>query len=539
MCPSRGRRAQPSSGASRSPPFPLHFPLLLVLIFSLLLPPASAAVATSDLLAYVGGTATGQSLTTLAYTLTMVANETAVLVSCSFDGKASEVGWLGWGVGSAMTDSDIIVLWPTVSGGSLTWTLSHRTASTTAMPTLVGSTSDDPSVDSTGNLKIVPGLSSASGDESPAVVTFERLLSLPDGYEGGKNYQLEASINQGVIYAYGDKNPGDSAQGTDFDQHSLDSMGASYVDLSSSFTADTAAIDAPLTPVKSSGGSSSGASKSSGAGAGGSTGTGSGGGASGTAAAGGASGTGTAAGSSGTGSAGSSSSSTGGTGSSSSSSSEAKKSSFTYAGVILIHGLCAGTACPDSSDLAETEKVETNPSFPVYLITFVAHSRDRTGRQTWIVSPLTFVALGLALWAVSLKSSASTETYTHRTIGFFFIGALVVQDLLGIFKHMGGPPRPGAGVSILGVCHIILGVTLTAVGFYQVHLGIVRYGGSDLVTYGLYGQTLRTPTAPSSFPSAPKKASTSSSPPAAFCASSSQVPVPTTVPTTVAKLRRR
>ncbi|BGP12715.1 hypothetical protein JCM10213v2_000632 [Rhodosporidiobolus nylandii] len=381
----------------------------------------------------------------------MAANETAVLVSCSFDGKASEVGWVGWGSGTAMTDSDIIVLWPTDSSGSRTWTLSHRTASTTQMPTLVGDPNvDDVSASADGNFRVVASLSSSSGDDSPAVVTFERPLSLPDGFEGGSNYQLSAEINQEVIFAYGDKNPGDSAQDTDFTQHSLDTMGASYIDLSASFTADTEAIDAPLTPVKGSLSGGGGSSASSGGGG---------------------------------------PSATGGDGS---------------------HSSAGGASATGGSEGDGEETVAATKTgsaagaiFSPMAVLFARYGRGQPGTtltqmpwhfqvQGWLVSPLTFIAGGLALWAVSLKTSTKSETYAHKTIGFAFIGALIVQDLVGWIKHMQGRPQPGQPRSLLGWLHIVLGVTLTVVGFYQVHLGIVRYGASsDLVTYGLYGQCCR------------------------------------------------
>ncbi|GAA5850254.1 hypothetical protein JCM8547_001062 [Rhodosporidiobolus lusitaniae] len=477
MCPSRGRFVSAFFS------LPLR---LLVFLLALALPPTQAAVSASDLLTYVGGTGTGQTLTTTAYSLTMVANDTGVVVSLSYEGgKAGEVGWLGWGTGTAMTDSDIIVLWPTLSSSSLAWTLSHRTASSTVMPTIVDSANaDDPSASSDGNFRVVASLSSSSEDDSPAVVTFERLLSLPEGYEGGENYQLEAAVNQEIIYAYGDTNPGDAAQDADFEQHSLDMMGATYMDLSASFTADTAAIDAPLTPVKDSGGSSSSSgSSSTGSSSSGSSGTsGSSTGSSeddGTAAA-----TGTAsAGSTGsTGSSSSSSSSSGSSSSGSSSSSSSSSSKFSYSTVVLIHGCCAGAAWGFLAPLGVLFARYGRGPPGTTLFRFPWHF----GMQTWIVSPLTFGAGLLALWAVSLKTTTTSETYAHKTIGFAFIGALVVQDLLGFIKRLQAH-GPGQPRSLVGWLHIILGVSLILVGFYQVYLGIQRYGSaSDLVVYGLY-----------------------------------------------------
>ncbi|GAA6023738.1 hypothetical protein JCM10207_000240 [Rhodosporidiobolus poonsookiae] len=457
-------------------PSRLHLAFLAAVLF--FLPPrCRAAIAASDLLSYVGGTGRGQVITTVAFQVTMVANDSAVVWSLSYDGAVSDAGWLGCGVGSAMTDSDIYVLWPTVDGSSVTWTLSHRTASTTAMPTLVGDAGSDVGTDGSGNLKVVASLSSSSADEKPAVVTFVRPLSMPDGYEGGANYQLEAAINQNFIYAYGDKNPGKSDQDADFEQHGLDMMGASYMDLSAEFTADTAAIDAPLTPVQ--GGSTSGsggssasktsAASSSGGDTGGASSTGSAG----------ATDTATA---SSSGTTGGSSSSTGSS-SSSSSAASASSSKFSYSTVIVIHGICAGTAWAFFAPFGVLFARYGRGPPGTTLFRFPWHF----GMQGWIVTPLTIAALFLALWAVRLKTSSSSETYAHQIIGFCFIIALAVQDLLGVWKHS-QPHIPGQPRSLVGWLHIFLGVALIAVGFYQVKLGMDRYGSVDtVITWAYYG----------------------------------------------------
>lgn len=100
MCPSRGRTATRLRSSSCA--------LLLFLIAPLPQQQqklVAAAPTNADLIAYLGGTATGQSLVTVAYTLTVLANETSAIVSLKFDGKVGEVGWLGWGAGTAMTDA--------------------------------------------------------------------------------------------------------------------------------------------------------------------------------------------------------------------------------------------------------------------------------------------------------------------------------------------------------------------------------------------------------------------------------------------------
>lgn len=143
---------------------------------------------------------------------------------------------------------DIVILWP---NSDSSWTLSHRRATTTAMPVLLGDVVTPPQKDSTSLLSIVDSLSSASSSDSPTIVTFSRPLSpTVDGYTTAANYELKREINQGVIFAKGDENPGSEKQDSDLKQHSLDSMGGSYVDLSVEFKSDSEAVDAPLTPVK-------------------------------------------------------------------------------------------------------------------------------------------------------------------------------------------------------------------------------------------------------------------------------------------------
>ncbi|ORY75638.1 hypothetical protein BCR35DRAFT_333029 [Leucosporidium creatinivorum] len=160
----------------------------------------------------MGGTATGQTLTTAAYSLTMLANSTACVVSISYDGAMSDLGWVGWGLGTAMSGADIVVLWP---NSDSSWTLSHRNAVSTTMPTVVDtSSSSDPSADATGSLAVVASLSSSSSSDSPTIVTFSRPLTMPSDYTTDAEVKdLAQEINQPVIYALGPKNPGKFGSG--------------------------------------------------------------------------------------------------------------------------------------------------------------------------------------------------------------------------------------------------------------------------------------------------------------------------------------
>ncbi|BGP21631.1 hypothetical protein JCM10295v2_000506 [Rhodotorula toruloides] len=462
MCPSRG--------------LPTRRLLTLLSTLPFLASPVFSAVSSSDLITYLGGSATGQTIKTAAYTLTMAANASSVLISCAYKGKVGELGWMGWGTGSAMSDADIVVLWANSDGS---WTLSHRTAATTVMPTLLGTANKDPSSDSSGSLKVVASLSSKSQTESPAVVTFVRPLQMPGTYKGkGEYYQLKKAINQQIIYAYGTKNPGSSAQDATFAQHPLDGMGATYVDLSATFSATSAAIDAPLSPVKggsSSGGGTSAATPTGGAASGGASVAGVTASQAGAAAHGPGSTTGVASPVGSTDPTPSSGSMTGATGA----------TAWTYSAVIKMHGICAGVTWAVLAPLG---------------LLFARYARGPPGttltRFPWhfymqglVVAPFTLLAVGLALWAVSLKGGSDEAIYAHKAVGFGIAGGVIMQDLLGLWTHLShapsrhGRPPPRALKAWL---HISLGVTLVAAGFVQVNLGLERYGNTDAAIRSTY-----------------------------------------------------
>ncbi|GAA5986690.1 hypothetical protein JCM5350_001453 [Sporobolomyces pararoseus] len=467
-----------------------------------------AAPSKQDLIDYLGGTATGQTLSTVAYSLSVVSNETDVLVSCEIDEKMSEVGWLGFGVGSTMSDADIVILWP---NSDSSWTLSHRRATTTAMPVLLGDVVTPPQKDSTSLLSIVDSLSSSSSSsDSPTIVTFSRPLNpTVDDYTTAANYELKREINQGVIFAKGDENPGSEKQDSDLKQHSLDSMGGSYIDLSVEFKSDSAAVDAPLTPVKGEsstlptgrGGSSSSESTSEG----GSTPTAkgdsdntpissSGGNTKSTAT---VTGSTSAAESSSTNSGSSSTNATG-----TSSSISADGGALSYANVIKIHAICAASAWLFFAPLGVLYARFGRGAPGTTLFKFPWHFFQ----QTWITAPLTFGAVGLAYYATTLK--ASTTKSGHQTLGFTFAALLLLQVFLGWWTHEsheplkpGEPPPPRAlkawlhiiiGISLIGLgvrqsfplysrCELTVLTNVEWIKFVQVRLGMEKYGATEKI----------------------------------------------------------
>ncbi|KAL7340970.1 hypothetical protein BJY59DRAFT_114638 [Rhodotorula toruloides] len=199
-------------------------------------------------------------------------------------------------------------------------------------------------------------------------------------------------------------------------------MGATYVDLSATFSATSAAIEAPLSPVK--GGSSSGGSSAAdGTSAAPTTAGAASGSSSGAAAASAATAGATSGGDSTTGAA-SLLPSTDPMTSSGSTTGAAGGGAWTYAAVIKMHGICAGATWAILAPLG---------------VLFARYARGPPGttltRFPWhfymqglVVAPLTLVAVGLALWAW---------------------------------------------------LHMLLGVTLIVAGFVQVNLGLERYGITD------------------------------------------------------------
>lgn len=473
MCPSRGRTATRLRSSSCA--------LLLFLIAPLPQQQqklVAAAPTNADLIAYLGGTATGQSLVTVAYTLTVLANETSAIVSLKFDGKVGEVGWLGWGAGTAMTDADIVICWPNSDGS---WTLSHRSAPSTVLPTLVDpANSKDPSVDSSRSLRVVSSLTSKSASEAPAVVTWERPLKLPAGYKGkGSAFQLQKAINQPMIYANGPKNPGKAAQDADLAQHALDAMGGTYLDLSAAFTEKTAPIDPPVVPVKGGSASTAGTPTSPQSTSMGNASTKI---ASGTAASGSGAGT-TQATSAAPGGATPSGGATLGA-----APSTTENGFLSYSNLILIHAVCAGVAWTILAPCGVLCARYARGPPGTTLTRFPWHFNV----QGYLTTPTTLAALGAVLMAVQAKGGDSGGTFAHKTIGFVFVGVLIFQDLLGLWSHLNyrpaGPGRPPPPRAAGSWTHIFLGIALIVTGYYQVHLGMERYGISDaLVTYGYYG----------------------------------------------------
>ncbi|GAA6012580.1 hypothetical protein JCM11491_005441 [Sporobolomyces phaffii] len=428
-----------------------------------------AAPSKRDMIEYLGGTATGQTLQTVAYLLTVLSNETHALVSCEVDDEMSKVGWLGFGVGSTMSDADIVILWP---NSDSSWTLSHRRATTTALPLLLGDTVTPPHTDSTSLLAVVPALSSSSSDKSPTtVVTFSRPLEPDaDGYTTAENYVLKREKNQGVIFAKGDANPRSDAQDAGLEQHALDAMGGTYVDLSVEFTAESEGIDAPLVPVTGESstlptGRPSSSSGSNATAASSSTGTGD------TDVTASTSATGTRdVGGAGTGK----STATAAGPSSTSSGSDSKAGELPYSTVIKIHAICAASAwlfvAPLGvlyARLARGPPGSTLFKFPWHFF-----------QQTWIATPLTFGAVALAHYAARLKTTSSSASSGHKVLGYTFAALLAVQVVLGWWTHLShgksGQPR-----ALKAWFHIVIGVSLIGLGFVQVRLGMSKYGLTD------------------------------------------------------------
>lgn len=181
------------------------------------------------------------------------ANTTHSLISITKSVTLANSGWVGWGVGTAMTDADIVVslmfnqgllvkwnrtdklitqvLWS--SSATSGWTLSHRSAPSTTEPLLVGKPGSSIGTDNSGALSIVVSLSTTSPSDTSNTVTFIRPLTLPSTYVTTKQHgNLVLAINQPFIYAFSATHPGSSDQSATISPHDMNTLGASSADLS-------------------------------------------------------------------------------------------------------------------------------------------------------------------------------------------------------------------------------------------------------------------------------------------------------------------
>ncbi|CAD6589051.1 MAG: hypothetical protein CYPHOPRED_004612, partial [Cyphobasidiales sp. Tagirdzhanova-0007] len=76
----------------------------------------------------------GQSIKLPPFDLQMVTNATYAVITFTVPKPISSVGWIAFGVGDAMDNADMNIVWP---NSDSSWTVSHRTSTGEVMPTEV------------------------------------------------------------------------------------------------------------------------------------------------------------------------------------------------------------------------------------------------------------------------------------------------------------------------------------------------------------------------------------------------------------------
>ncbi|SCV69608.1 BQ2448_2628 [Microbotryum intermedium] len=186
---------------------------------------------------------TGSSTKLANFAFSVVTNSTHALVTLNSTNVApASVGWMGYGVGTAMANADFVVVWPTPAASYTSgsgWTISHRTTTGENEPQVA---STDASLATNTFYTIVESLSSKPTD-SYASVSFLRLLTFPSGYPALTSANSGALVRTGsnnFIYASSSVAPSSTDQGAELTQHNQ-AHARTSLDLSQSITLAAAA----------------------------------------------------------------------------------------------------------------------------------------------------------------------------------------------------------------------------------------------------------------------------------------------------------
>ncbi|KDE08177.1 hypothetical protein MVLG_01656 [Microbotryum lychnidis-dioicae p1A1 Lamole] len=165
---------------------------------------------------------TGSSTTLPNFALSLVTNSTHALITFNSTSiRPSAVGWMGFGVGTAMANADFLVVWPTPAASYTNgpgWTISHRTTTGENEPKVA---STDASLATNTFYTVVEPLSSKPTD-SYASVSVLRLLTFPSGYPALSRANSGNLVRTGpnnFIYASSTVAPASADQGAFLTQH--------------------------------------------------------------------------------------------------------------------------------------------------------------------------------------------------------------------------------------------------------------------------------------------------------------------------------
>ena len=78
---------------------------------------------------------TGQAVKLPPFDISIVTNETFAMITFNLtDIPVEEVGWIGFGTGTRMSNADMFIAWPFISARKISWIFSSRTAGGHQMP---------------------------------------------------------------------------------------------------------------------------------------------------------------------------------------------------------------------------------------------------------------------------------------------------------------------------------------------------------------------------------------------------------------------
>lgn len=186
-----------------------------------------------------------------SFSLTILSNESHALVTFNTTTPLDKIGWLAVGFGSAMTDSGMVVLWPSSSTLSNTsnhvgtnWTLSLRESSGHSDP-------KSTTASSVPSFSINSALTKSSSDYT--TVSFIRPLVLPSDqtYYSSKLQHLNlsrCSSANSIIWASSSRRPSSNDIQAPMQQHDSGNFGFTHIDLSKSY-ADSSNSSAIVYPV--------------------------------------------------------------------------------------------------------------------------------------------------------------------------------------------------------------------------------------------------------------------------------------------------
>ncbi|GAA5965103.1 hypothetical protein JCM3765_004858 [Sporobolomyces pararoseus] len=172
---------------------------------------------------------TGEQVQLRPYSLALLANKTHVQATFNVSKSYDEVGWIALGLGTSMSDSAMVILWPT--SDSRSWVISHRTAGGHVKP-------DASTTSSTlGRWNLVPSLTTLDTQPNYTLVTIVRTLSLPKNqaiYPAArtKYANLSKSKGQNLIVAASSRRPPTDDEGSMMTMHDPGMFGMLQIDLS-------------------------------------------------------------------------------------------------------------------------------------------------------------------------------------------------------------------------------------------------------------------------------------------------------------------